>query len=91
LAAQEALIHAVARQLLRGLRESLTIAGQTGQPVEAVNAALHHLQAGCDGCLVLSQPYADEPRIVVTVMEWEALKRVAGTVTQGSPNRATFR
>jgi hypothetical protein len=41
MAAQEALVHAVARQILRGLRESLTIAGQIGQPVEAVNAALH--------------------------------------------------
>ncbi len=81
MAAQEALTHAVARQLLRGLRESLTIAGQVGQSVEAVNAALHYLQAACDGCLVLRQPYADEPRVVVTVVRWEALKRVAGSVT----------
>jgi hypothetical protein len=78
--AQEALIHAVVRQLLRGLRESLTIAGQVGQPVEAVNAALHHLQTTCDDCLVLSQPYADEPRVVVTVVGWEALKRAAGSI-----------
>jgi len=85
MAAQEALVHAVARQLLRGLRESLTIAGQVGQPVEAVNAALHHLQAGCDGCLVLSQPYAREDRLVVTVVEWEALKRAAGSMTERSP------
>jgi hypothetical protein len=35
--AQETVVHAVARQLLRGLRESLTIAGLVGQPVEAVN------------------------------------------------------
>jgi hypothetical protein len=81
MAAQEALIHAVARQLLRGLRESLTIAGLVGQPVEAVNAALHQLQAECDDCLVLSQPYAGEPRVVVTVVGWEALKRAAGSVT----------
>ena len=73
--AQEALVHAVARQLQRGLRESLTIAGQVGHPVAAVNAALHHGQAVCEGCLVLSRPYAGEPRIVVTVVGWEALKR----------------
>ena len=78
--AQEALVQAVARQILRGLRESLTIAGQVGQPVEAVNAALHRLQAGCDGCLVLSQPYAGEPRVVVTVVGWDALKRAAGSI-----------
>ncbi len=79
MAAQEALVQAVARQILRGMRESLTIAGQVGQPVEAVNAALHHLQAGCDGCLVLSRPYVGEPRVVVTVVGWEALKRAAGS------------
>ena len=78
--AQEALVHAVARQVLRGLRESLTIAGRVGCPVEAVNAALHHLQAACDGCLVLTQPYAGEPRVVVTVVVWEALKRAAGSM-----------
>ena len=82
MAAQEALVHAVARQLLRGLRESLTIAGQVGHPVEAVNATLHHLQAVCDGCLVLSRPYAGEPRVVVTVVGWEALKRAAGSLTE---------
>jgi hypothetical protein len=76
--AQEALIHAVARQVLRGLRESLTIAGQVGRPVAAVNAALHHLQAACDGCIVLTRPYAGESRVVVTVVAWEALKRAAG-------------
>jgi hypothetical protein len=81
MAAQQALVHAVARQILRGLRESLTIAGQVGQPVEAVNAALHPLQAECDDCLVLSQPYAGEPRVVITVVAWEALKRAAGAMT----------
>jgi hypothetical protein len=80
MAAQEALIHAVARQLLRGLRESLTIAGLVGQPIEAVNTALHQLRAQCDGCLVLSRPYAGEPRVVVTIVAWEALKRAAGPI-----------
>ena len=80
MAAPEILVHAVARHLLRGLRESLTIASQVGQPVEAVNAALHHLQAGCDGCLVLSQPYAGEPRVVVTVVAWVELKRPAASI-----------
>ena len=89
--AQEALVHAVARQILRGLRESLTIAGQVGSPVEAVSAVLHRLQAQCDGCLVLSQPYAGEPRVVVTVVEWEALKRVARSTTERSPHQTTFR
>jgi hypothetical protein len=37
MAAQEALVHAVARQILRGLRESLTIAGLVGQLVVAVS------------------------------------------------------
>jgi hypothetical protein len=78
--AQEVLVHAVARQLLRGLRESLTIAGQVGQPVEAVNAALSHLQAACDGCLVLTRPYAGEPRVVVKVVVWDGLKRAAGSL-----------
>ena len=74
---QETVMHAVARQLLRGLRESLTIAGQVGHPVEAVNAALHQLHAACGGCIELTQPYAGEPRVVVTVVAWDALKRVA--------------
>ena len=41
--APEALVHAVARQLLLGLRESLTIAGQVGSPVEVVNEAVRKL------------------------------------------------
>jgi hypothetical protein len=52
--AQETLVHPVARQVLRGLRESLTIAGQVGRPVQTVNAVLH-LQTACDGCIVLSR------------------------------------
>ena len=79
--AEEAVMHAVARQLLRGLRESLTIAGRVGQSVEAVNAALHDLQATCDGCILLTKPYTGEDRIVVTVVVWEALKRAAGSMT----------
>jgi hypothetical protein len=82
--APEALVDAVARQILRGLRESPTIAGQVGQPVEAVNAALHYLQATCDGCLVLTQPYAGEPRAAVTVVAWDALKRAAGAMESKS-------
>ena len=78
--AQEALIPAVARHLLRGLRESLTIAGQLGPPLAAVNAALHHLQAACAGCIELSQPYAGEDRLVVTVVTWGALTRAAGSI-----------
>ena len=80
---QEALVHAVARQVLRGLRESLSIAGQVGHPVEAVNAALHHLQATCDRCIVLTRPYAGEERLVVTVVAWDALKRAAGSMVCG--------
>jgi hypothetical protein len=78
--AQEALVHAVARQILRGLRESLTIAGQVGHPVAAVNTALHQLQVQCDGCIVLTRPYVGEDRIVVTVVAWDALKRAAGAM-----------
>jgi hypothetical protein len=80
MAEQEALVHAVARQILRGLRESLTIAGQVGRPVEAVNAVLHELQATCDGCIVLTRPYAGENRLVVRVVAWDALKRAAGAM-----------
>jgi hypothetical protein len=79
---QGALVHAVARQILLGLRESLTIAGQLGRPVETVNTALHQLQAGCDGCLVLRRPYAGEPRVVITVAGWEALRRAAGSIEE---------
>jgi hypothetical protein len=72
-------MHTVAHQLLLGLRESLTIAGQVGEPVECVNAALHRLQAECDGCLVLTRPYGNEPRVVISVVGWDALKHAAGT------------
>jgi hypothetical protein len=78
--AQEAVMRAVARQLLRGLRESLTIAGQSGHPVEDVNAALHQLQGQCEGCIVLTRPYTGESRVVITVVAWEALKRAAGSL-----------
>jgi hypothetical protein len=47
---------AVARQLLLGLRESLSIAGQLGRPVEAVNEALMCLRESCDGCIALTRP-----------------------------------
>ena len=79
--AQNTVMRAVAHQLLLGLRESLTIAGQSGHPVEAVNAALHQLQTACEGCIVLTRPYASEPRVVITVVAWEALKRTAGAMT----------
>ena len=69
---------AVARQILLGLRESLTIAGQLGRPVEVVNNTLISLRDACDGCLVLTQPYPDEPRVVVTFVDWPRLKRIAG-------------
>ncbi len=80
MAAQEALVQAVARQILRGLRESLTIAGQVGRPVDDVNVVLHHLQTVCNGCVVLTRPYAAEPRVVITVVAWDALKRAAGSI-----------
>jgi hypothetical protein len=68
---------AVARQLLLGVRESLSIAGRIGQPVEVVNAALARLETACGGCIVLTRPYADEPRVVVSVAHPAALKRAA--------------
>jgi hypothetical protein len=76
--AHNAFVHAVARQLLLGLRESLSIAGQVGYPVEVVNVVLQRLQDECAGCIVLTQPYASEPRVVITVVGWEALKHAAG-------------
>jgi hypothetical protein len=78
MAAQEALVHAVVLQVLCGLRESLTIAGQVGHPIAVVNSALHQLQAACNGCIELTRPYAGEDHLVVTVVAWEALKRAAG-------------
>jgi len=40
---------AVARQILLGVRESLTIAGQVGRPVDVVNDALISLRDAGDG------------------------------------------
>jgi hypothetical protein len=78
-------VHEVARQILRGLRESLTIAGQVRQPVEVVNAVLRHLQTKCDGCIELTQPYPGEPRIVVTVVNAEALRCRAARPSAADP------
>ena len=68
--------HAVARQILLGRRESLTIAGELGVPVAAVNEALLRLRDLCNGCITLHQPYAGDPRFIVVVDEWEKLKRL---------------
>ena len=70
---------AVARQILLGLRESLTIAGQLGRPVEDVNDALTSLRDACDGCIALMRLYPDEPRVVVTIVDWPQLRRIART------------
>jgi hypothetical protein len=70
---------AVARQILLGLRESLTIAGQLGRPVEVVNDTLISLRDACDGCIALTRPYPDEPRVVVTIVDWPGLRRIART------------
>ena len=70
---------AVAWQILLGLRESLTIAGQLGRPVEVVNAALTSLRDACDGCIALTRPYPDEPRVVVSIVDWPRLRRIART------------
>jgi hypothetical protein len=69
--------HIVARQLLLGLRERLTIAARLGSSVEVVNEALVHLQETCERCLTLTRPNADEPRVVATIEDREALRRVA--------------
>ena len=70
---------AVARQILLGLRESLTIAGQLGRPVEVVNNTLISLRDACDGCIALTRPYPDEPRVVITIVDWLRLRRIART------------
>ena len=70
---------AVARQILLGLRESLTIAGQLGRPVEVVNDTLISLRDACDGCIALTWPYPDEPRVVITIVDWQGLRRIART------------
>jgi hypothetical protein len=69
---------AIARHLLLGVRESLTIASQVGRPVEAVNDALASLRDACDGCIALTRPYPDEPRVVVTIVDMVRLRRMAG-------------
>ncbi len=71
--------HSVARQILLGVRESLTIAGQLGRPVAVVNDTLTSLRDACDGCIVLTRPYPDEPRVVVTIDDWRGLRRIART------------
>ena len=70
---------AVARQILLGLRESLTIAGQLGRPVEVVNDALIGLREACEGCIALTRPYRDEPRVVITIVNWQRLRRMTQT------------
>jgi hypothetical protein len=69
--------HAVAREILLGRRESLTIAGELGVPVAVVNEALLRLQDLCHGCISLHQHYGGEPRVVATVVSGESLRRVA--------------
>ncbi len=71
--------HSVARQILLGVRESLTIAGQLGRPVAVVNDTLTSLRDACDGCIALTKPYPDEPRVVVTIVDWQRLKRIGRT------------
>jgi hypothetical protein len=68
--------HAVARQLLLGRRESLTIASELGVSVAAVNDALLNLREMCGGGIRLQQPFAGEPRFTVVVETWEPLKRL---------------
>jgi hypothetical protein len=70
---------AVARQILRGLRESLTIARQLGRPVEEVNEAIASLRDACDGCIALTRPYPGEPRVVVTIADALWLRRITWT------------
>jgi hypothetical protein len=72
------LVQAIARHRLLGVRESLTIASQLGRPVEVVNAALASLRDACDGCLALTRPYPNEPRVVVTIVDMVRLRRMTG-------------
>jgi hypothetical protein len=67
----------VARQILLGSRESLTLAGQLGKPVEVVNDALASLRDACEGCIALTRPYPGEPRVVVTIADWQRLRGLA--------------
>ena len=77
MAEELSLRRAVARQLLLGVRESLTIAGRLGRPVGAVNAALERLWADCDACIALTRPCAGEARFSVAVVSRRALERAA--------------
>ena len=62
------------------------MANQLGSSLEAVNEALVRLRDRGDRCMALARPYADEPRIVVTVVDGETLTRVAW---RDEPERAT--
>jgi hypothetical protein len=89
---ESSLPHAVARQILLGRRESLTIAGELGVPVAVVNAALLRLRDLCHGCISLHQPYTVDPRFIVVVDEWEALKHLGWSRTSlrvDQPERRT--
>ncbi len=61
---EPSLPHAMARRILLGRRESLTIAGELGVPMAAVNEALLRLRSQCRGCISLHEPSAGEPRFI---------------------------
>jgi hypothetical protein len=90
--AQEAFVHVVARQVLRGLRESLTIAGQIGQPVEDVNAAvvctvggLEMLATALVICSTLAtRPHASEATSSVDCGPQSSVERVARPPLRGA-------
>jgi hypothetical protein len=46
--------------------------------MEIVNAMLHHLQATCDGCILLTRWYAGEPRSMSWPWPWKGPNRAAG-------------
>jgi hypothetical protein len=72
----EPIAAALMRALRHGLRETLTLASQLRLPVAQINQELTRWQAACPACLELSQPYPDEPRLVITVQDWTALQQL---------------
>src|SRR3954465_1147775 len=98
----DALATRIVRALRAGQRERLTLVGSLGGPVAPVNAVLSALHTRCAGCLELVQPYPDEPRLVVTVVDCRALRqsvaddapttcRSAGSPDQGSSRKPAKR
>jgi hypothetical protein len=73
---EPALLAAIARQILLGARESVTIASRLGRPAAVVNAALLPLRARCGGCIAVTQPLQSEARFTIALISRAALAQL---------------